>query len=71
MISQIQAQTSQIIAKIIATGLTPTGRVSDLKLEMLQAVDTIADIGKIYRWAQYVIDMLKTYVKNSRRRLEL
>ena len=48
MISQIQAQMRQIVAKIIATGLTPTGRVSDLKLDMLEAVDTIASTGKIY-----------------------
>ena len=26
---------------------------------MLEAVHTIADIGKIYRWAEYVADMLK------------
>ena len=60
MISQIQSQTSQIMAKIIATGLTPIGQVSDLKLYMLEAVDTIACTGKIYRWAQHVADMLKT-----------
>ena len=60
MISQIQARTSQIVAEIIATGLTPTGRVSDMKLEMLEAVDTITDSGKIYRWAQYVANMLKS-----------
>ena len=59
MISQIQARTPQIVAKIIATGLTPTGRGSDLKLDMLEAVDTIADTGKIYRWDEYVTDMLK------------
>ena len=47
------------MAKIIATRLTPTGRGSDLKLDMLEAVDTIADTGKIYRWAEYVADMLK------------
>ena len=60
MISQIQARTPQIVAKIIATGLTPTGRGRDLKMNMLEVVDTIAEIGKIYRWAQYVTDMLKT-----------
>ena len=47
------------MAKIIATGLTPTGRGSDLKLDMLEVVDTIADTEKIYRWAEYVADMLK------------
>ena len=50
----------QNMGKIIATGLTPTGRVSDLKLDMLEAVDTIACIGKIYHWAYHVADMLKT-----------
>ena len=48
MISQIQAQTPQIVSKIIATGLTLIGRVSDLKLEMLEEVDRIADTRKIY-----------------------
>ena len=43
IISQIQAQTQQIMVKIIATGLTPIGPGSDLKLDMLKAVDTIAD----------------------------
>ena len=47
------------MAKIIATGLTPIGRGSDLKLDMLEAVDTIADTGKIYRWVEYIVDMLK------------
>ena len=59
MISQIQARTLQIVAKIIATALTPTSQGSDLKLDMLEAVDTIADKEKIYRWAEYVTDMLK------------
>ena len=49
----------QIVAKIIVTVLTPTGRGSDLKLDMLEAVDTIADTRKIYRWVEYVADMLK------------
>ena len=51
MISQIQAQTPQIVAKIIAIGITPTGRGSDLRLDILEAVDTIEKIGKVYRWA--------------------
>ena len=59
MIRQIQARTPQIVAKVIATGLTPTGRGSDLKLDMLEAMDTIVDTGKIYRWDEYVDDMLK------------
>ena len=59
MISQIQARMPQIVAKIIETGITPTGRGSDLQLDMLEVVDTVADIGKIYRWDEYVTDMLK------------
>ena len=51
MISQIQARMPQIVAKIIATGFTPIGQGSDLKIDMLEAVDTIAEAGKVYRWA--------------------
>ena len=47
------------MAKIIATELTPTGRGSDLKWDMLEIVDTIADTGKIYNWPEYVVNMLK------------
>ena len=47
MISQIQARMPQIVAKIIAIGLTPTGRGSDLKLDMPEAVNTIETTGKI------------------------
>ena len=36
------------------------GRGSDLKLDMLEAVDTITTNGKIYRWAEYVVDMIET-----------
>ena len=63
MISQIQTQTPQIVAKIIANALTPTGRGIDLKLDMLEAVDTITHTGNIYRWAEYVADMLKGICK--------
>ena len=64
MISQIQSRTPQIVAKIIATALTPIGQGSDLKLDMLEVVDTIANIGKIYRCAERVIDMLKGICEN-------
>ena len=60
MISQIIAQTPQIVAKIIAITLTMAGRGSDLKLDMLEAVDTIATNGKIYSWVKYVVEMIKT-----------
>ena len=41
MIGQIATRTPQIVAKIIAITLTLAGRGNDLKLEMLEAVDTI------------------------------
>ena len=59
MTSHITTQTPQIMAKIIATTLTMAGRGSDLKLDMLEAVDTIATNGKVYRWVEYVADMIK------------
>ena len=48
------------MAKIIAITLTLAGQGSDLKLEMLEFIDTIAIDGRIYRWGDYVIDMVKT-----------
>ena len=47
------------MAKIIAITLTLAGQGSDLKLEMLEAVDTIATDGRLYRWGDYVVDMIK------------
>ena len=60
MIGQITARTPQIVAKIIAITLTLVGRGSDLKLEMLEAIDTIATDGRIYQWGDYVTNMIKT-----------
>ena len=60
MISQITTRTPWIVAKLIAITLTLAGRGNDLKLEMLEVVDTIATDGKIYRWVEYVTDMVKT-----------
>ena len=48
------------MAKIITITLTLAGLGSDLKLEMLEIVDTIATDGRIYRWGDYVADMIKT-----------
>ena len=60
MIGQIATRAPQIVAKIIAVTLTLAGRSSDLKLEILEAVDTIATDGRVYRWGDYVVDMVKT-----------
>ena len=60
MISQVIARMPQIVAKIIAITLTLAGRGSDLKLDMLEVVDTIVTNGKIYRWDEYVANMVKT-----------
>ena len=32
---------------------------------MLEVVDTIEETRKVYRWAQYVVDMLKTIYEKS------
>ena len=48
------------MAKIIEITLTLAGRGSDLKLYMLEAINTIVTDRKIYRWADYVTDMVKT-----------
>ena len=50
----------QIMAKIIAITLTLSGQGSDLKLDMLEAIETIATNGKIYKSDEYVTDMVKT-----------
>ena len=55
----------QIVAKIIAITLTMVGRGSDLKLDMLEAIDTIATNGKIYIWAAYVAEMIKNIYEKS------
>ena len=60
MIGQIATRTPQIMAKIIEITLTLAGRGSDLKLEMLEAVDTITTDGRLYRWGDYMADMIKT-----------
>ena len=60
MIGQISTRTPQIVAKIITVTLTLAGRSSNLKLEMLEAVDTISTDGRIYQWGDYVADMVKT-----------
>ena len=60
MNSQIKTQTPRIVAKIIAITLTLESRGNELKLDMLEAIDTIATDRKIYRWAKYVADMVKT-----------
>ena len=60
MISQITTWTPQIVAKIIAITLTLAGRGNNLKLEMLEAVDTIATDRWLYRWGNYVANMVKT-----------
>ena len=60
MIIQIKTRTPYIVAKIIAITLTLAGRGSDLKLEMIEAFDTISTNGRIYKWGDYVTNMVKT-----------
>ena len=60
IIIQIKATTPKIVAKIVSTCLTVTGRGCDLKLDMLEAVECIEDSRKVYCWAQYVANMLNS-----------
>ena len=48
-----------MVTKIVSKGLTVTGRGCDLRLHMLEDVDTIAELGKTYCWDQYVAGMIK------------
>ena len=48
IVRQIQASTPKMVAKIVSTGLTVMERGCDLKLNMLEVVDYIAESGKIY-----------------------
>ena len=59
IIRQIKATTPKIVAKIVSIGLTVIGRGWNLKLDMLEVGDCIADSKKIYCWDQYVADILK------------
>ena len=60
MIIQITTRMPQIVAKIISITLTLVGGGNDLKLEMLEVVDTIATDGQIYKSGDYVVGMVKT-----------
>ena len=59
MIGHITHRMPHIVAKIISITLIMAGCGSDLKLDMLEAVDTIVTNRKIYRWAEYVANMIK------------
>ena len=48
IVGQIKATTPKMVAKIVSTGLTVIGRGYDLKLDMLEVVDCIAALGKVY-----------------------
>ena len=50
VISQIQYTTPKIVEKMISVGLTSTGRGCELKLDMLEVVVNVAEIGKTYHY---------------------
>ena len=60
IIGQIKSTTPKMVAMNVFIGLTIIGQGCDLKLEMLEEVDCIANSGKLYHWAQYVANMLKS-----------
>ena len=59
IINQIQYTTPKIDANIISVGLTITGRGSNLKLDMLEAVMNVAEKGKLYQWAEHLTEIIK------------
>ena len=63
IIRQVQATTPKMVAKIVSTGLTVIGHGCNLKLDTLEAITCIENTGKIYCWAQYMADMLKSICK--------
>ena len=60
IIGQVQATTPKMVAKIMSTDLTVIGCGCDLKLDMLEAVNCMESTGKVYRWAQYMANILKS-----------
>ena len=60
IVGQIKATTPKMVAKIVSMGRTVTGRGCDLKLDMLEVVNCIAESGKVYYWDQYLDNMLKS-----------
>ena len=48
IIGKIKDSTPKVVAKIVSIGLTITGQGCNLKLDMLEAIDTIVEKGKSY-----------------------
>ena len=60
IVSQIKSSTPKVVAKIVSASLTIAGQGCDLKLDMLEVVDCIVGSRKVYCWAQYMADILKS-----------
>ena len=59
IVNQIIYGTWKITAKIVSMDLTSTRRGSDLKLNMLDAVQNVVTTGKLYYWAEHLIETIK------------
>ena len=59
IIGKIKSTTPKMVAKIVSIDLTVTGRGCDLRIDMLEGVERIADSGKTCHWDQYVANMIK------------
>ena len=59
-INSIEASLVKWMSLIISIYLTIFGRPSDIKLDMLEAIEEVAYHAKIYNWANYLADLIKT-----------
>ena len=59
-IKSIESSLAKYTVLIISTFLTISGRPFDIKLNILEAIDGVANHAKIYSWANYLADLVKT-----------
>jgi hypothetical protein len=59
-INSIESPSIKLTTLIISICLTNFGRSSDVKLDMLEAIDGVANHRKTYGWASYLADLIKS-----------
>ena len=59
-INSIESPSVKWTTLIVSICLTIYGRSSDVKLDMLEAIDGVANHGKTYNWASYLADLIKS-----------
>ena len=58
-ISSIESSLVKWTTLILSIYLTIFGRPSDIKLDMLEAIDGVANNAKTYFWVSYLVDLVK------------